>query len=83
MKEGSFPDVRNRALIYWRILSGDANVAKEIVSFPKKTQEGIEQEFDPGVLDTLLSLTGTASGILHILPTDVVSRVDFVQAEEK
>ena len=80
-KEKNVPDVKNRALIYWRILSADPQVAKEVVVFGKQTVMDSGVQFDDHILEELIHNMGTVSGVLHVIPSDFVSRVKFVQDE--
>ena len=78
-KEKNVPDVKNRALIYWRILSADTQVAKDVVIFGKQTVMDSGIQFDDNILEQLIHNMGTVSGVLHVIPSDFVSRVKFVQ----
>jgi len=76
-KDRNVPDVRNRALIYWRILSADPHVAKDIVVFGKQTVMHSGLHFDANILDEMIRNMGTVSGVLHVIPADFVKRVRF------
>jgi hypothetical protein len=78
-KDSNVPDVKNRALIYWRILSADPQVAKDIVLFGKQTVAHSGEHFQAAILDELLQNMGTVSGVLHVVPADFVSRVRFAR----
>lgn len=64
-KETSLPDVRNRALIYWRSLSLEITQAQSIISVHKDQIDFSEFRYDDQVLNELLSNIGLASGVLH------------------
>ncbi|KAK8884204.1 hypothetical protein M9Y10_043310 [Tritrichomonas musculus] len=81
-KDSNVPDVKNRALLYWRLLSNDANIAKNIIVFDKTTIMHSGIHFDPKVLDELIQNMGTVSGTLHILPSEFVRRVKYVPDDE-
>jgi hypothetical protein len=81
-KDTNVPDVKNRALIYWRILSADAQVAKDIVLFGKQTVMHSGDNFEDAILDELISNMGTVAGVLHVVPADFVSRVRFSADDE-
>jgi vesicle coat complex subunit len=81
-KPGGVPDVKNRALIYWRILSADVSMAKDIMSFSKQTVVHSGVNFDPSVLAELIRNMGTVSSVLHVVPSDFVRRVRFVPEDE-
>jgi hypothetical protein len=81
-KPGSVPDLKNRALIYWRVLSADVSLAKEMLRFTKTTVLHSGINFDPEVLAELIKNMGTVAGVLHIVPSDFVRRVKFVPEDE-
>jgi hypothetical protein len=81
-KSGAVPDVKNRALIYWRILSADVNMAKDIMNFSKQTVVHSGVNFDQSVLAELIRNMGTVSGVLHVVPSDFVRRVRFVPEDD-
>jgi hypothetical protein len=82
-KDSNVPDVKNRALIYWRILSADSQVAKGIVIFRKQTVAHSGIQFDDAILDELLNNMGTVAGVLHVVPSDFVTRVRFSHAVDQ
>lgn len=83
-KETVLPDIRNRAMIYWRLLSLiDVEVAKKAVIFQKETEVDPEEHFDPSVLEELIRNMGTVSGVLHIVPSDFVKRVKYLPEEDE
>jgi vesicle coat complex subunit len=81
-RDGTVPDVRNRALVYWRLLSLDQETAKSVICFGKQTVLDSGVRFDDAVLDELIRNMGSVAGVLHIVPGDFVSRVRFVPEEE-
>ena len=81
-KPGNVPDVKNRALIYWRVLSTDANLAKEMLRFDKQTVVHSGVHFDASVLDELIKNMGSVAGVLHVVPSDFVRRVRFVPEDD-
>jgi len=78
IKETMLPDIRNRGLIYWRLLSAGADTAKSLIVFPKTGITYETASFSPSVLKELLSNIGTISGVLHQVPSDFVKRIRFV-----
>jgi vesicle coat complex subunit len=78
-KESNVPDVRTRALIYWRLLSADAQTARDVVLFSKQTVADSGVQFADAVLDELLRNMGNVAGVLHVVPADFVSRVRFAR----
>lgn len=73
-KETANPDVRNRAVIYWRLLSSTSQNVNEIIAVDKTGVETGERKFNPDVVDALLRDVGEVSGVLHILGADFVGR---------
>ncbi|KAH0793568.1 Adaptin N terminal region family protein [Histomonas meleagridis] len=69
------PDVRNRGFIYWRLLSSNGNIAKDVIIFDKIDVEDSGIKFDDNVLSELIRNMGTVSGVLHIVPSDFVNRI--------
>lgn len=78
IKESVLPDVRNRALIYWRLLSADPEAAKKIIVFPKHLTGQNSSKFTPQVLDELIKNIGNVSGVLHVAPVDFIRRVRYM-----
>ena len=81
-KDTNVPDVKNRALLYWRLLSNDTQVAKSIIIFDKQTTMGTGVHFDSAVLDELIKNMGSVAGVLHIVPSDFVRRVKYVPEDD-
>ena len=83
-KDNVLPDIRNRALIYWRFLTLSIDSAREAVifnktDFLKKYTESLKnknngQSFDDKVLNELIRNIGNVSGVLHVLPSDFVKK---------
>lgn len=68
-KDTMLPDVRNRALIYWRMLSMGLELTKELVDFPKHGVEISGNAFNDDVLQQLMVNMGFAAGVLYIVPS--------------
>jgi vesicle coat complex subunit len=81
-KDGNVPDVRNRALVYWRLLSVDVTTTRSIVCFGKQTVLDSSVRFDDAVLDELMRNMGSVAGVLHVVPSDFVKRVRFVPDDD-
>ena len=81
-KDTNVPDVRNRAMIYWRLLSADAQSAHDIVVFSKETVVHSGVQYDDAVLQELIHNMGSVSGVLHVVPGDFVKRVRFHPEDE-
>ena len=81
-KEGVVPDVKSRAMIYWRLLSSEGQIAKDIIIFSKETIVNSAISLDEKVLDELIKNMGSVSGVLHIVPEDFVRRSRFTPEDE-
>jgi hypothetical protein len=84
-KDGVNPDIKNRALTYWRLLSADStnSVAKSIIRFGKEVVLHSGVRFEGAVLSELIRNMGSVAGVLHIVPSDFGSRVKYVpEADE-
>ena len=81
-KDGNVPDVKNRALVYWRLLSNEGKFAKQIINFSKETTLHSGVRFDDNILAELIRNMGSVSGVLHVVPSDFVRRVRFVPDED-
>uniref|UniRef100_A0A7S1MZG7 AP complex subunit beta n=1 Tax=Phaeocystis cordata TaxID=118079 RepID=A0A7S1MZG7_9EUKA len=69
------PDVRERALFYWRLLAGDLEVAREVVLAPKPPIEAslIENNIDAEVCSVICKRIPFVSSVLFKRPSDFVS----------
>lgn len=77
-KAGNVPDVRQRALLYWKLLMSEGNVAKDVVVFSKDTVVHSGVSYTDEVLTELIRNMGSVSGVLHIVPGDFIKRQKFV-----
>ncbi|RRT59060.1 hypothetical protein B296_00046109 [Ensete ventricosum] len=77
------PDLRDRAYIYWRLLSTDPEVsetylrysaAKDVVLAEKPVISDDSNQLDPSLLDELLANIATLSSVYHKIPDAFVSR---------
>ena len=82
IKETCLPDVRNRGLIYWRLLSADTEAAKKTVIFSKHTVSHSGEKFSQDILDELIKNMGNAAGILHVVPSDFMKRIRFMPEDD-
>ncbi|PPS03181.1 hypothetical protein GOBAR_AA17468 [Gossypium barbadense] len=70
------PDLRDRAYIYWRLLSTDPEVAaKDVVLAEKPVISDDSNQLDPSLLDELLANIATLSSVYHKPPDAFVTRV--------
>jgi len=68
------PDLRDRAYIYWRLLSSDPEAAKDVVLATKPTIRDDRNALDPGLLDELLQPSLHAELGVPQAPVDVCAR---------
>ncbi|KAK4743890.1 hypothetical protein SAY87_010202 [Trapa incisa] len=69
------PDLRDRAYIYWRLLSTDPEAAKDVVLAEKPVITDDSNQLDSSLLDELLSNIATLSSVYHKPPDTFVTRV--------
>ena len=81
-KETMLPDVRNRALIYWRLLSADSEATKKVVVFDKQPAAGHTATYNDDVLEELLRNMGSVSGVLRLATKDFMQRKFVPESEE-
>ncbi|RKF60216.1 AP-2 complex subunit beta [Golovinomyces cichoracearum] len=66
--ENDNPDIRDRAYIYWRLLSGDLHIAKAIILSNKPPITTTIPSLPPALLDQLLNEISTLASVYHKLP---------------
>nr|GMD01665.1 beta-adaptin-like protein B [Ipomoea batatas] len=76
------PDLRDRAYIYWRLLSTDPEAAKDVVLAEKPVISDDSNQLDPSLLDDLLANIATLSSVYHKPPDVFVTRVKTIQKAE-
>lgn len=69
------PDLRDRAYIYWRLLSTDPEAAKDVVLAEKPVISDDSNLLDSSLLDELLANIATLSSVYHKPPEAFVTRV--------
>ncbi|OVA05836.1 Clathrin/coatomer adaptor [Macleaya cordata] len=69
------PDLRDRAYIYWRLLSTDPEAAKDVVLAEKPVISDDSNQLDSSLLDELLANIATLSSVYHKPPEAFVTRV--------
>ncbi|XP_022736018.1 beta-adaptin-like protein B isoform X2 [Durio zibethinus] len=69
------PDLRDRAYIYWRLLSTDPEAAKDVVLAEKPVISDDSNQLDPSLLDELLANIATLSSVYHKPPDAFVTRM--------
>jgi AP-1 complex subunit beta-1 len=73
-QETDNPDLRDRAYIYWRLLSTDPEAAKEIVLVEKPVISDTQDSLEPSLLDNLLGELGSLASVYHKPASSFVSR---------
>ncbi|KAF4547440.1 AP-1 complex subunit beta-1-like protein [Elsinoe fawcettii] len=63
------PDIRDRAYVYWRLLSSDPNIAKNVVLAQRPPLQSTISSLPAPLLDSLLPLLSTLSSVYHKPPT--------------
>ncbi|KAK4486466.1 hypothetical protein RD792_009146 [Penstemon davidsonii] len=77
------PDLRDRAYIYWRLLSTDPEAAKDVVLAEKPVISDDSNLLEPSLLDELLANIATLSSVYHKPPEAFVTRVKTIQRTEE
>ncbi|GBG71965.1 hypothetical protein CBR_g10902 [Chara braunii] len=77
-QETDNPDLRDRAYIYWRLLSTDPEAAKDVVLAEKPVISDDANQLEPNLLDELLANISTLSSVYHKPPDAFVSRTRVV-----
>jgi len=73
-KGGVVPDVRNRAFIYWRLLSTTPETYERVINVSKRAATHSGVRFNDAVLSELIRNMGSVAGVLHVVPSDFVAR---------
>ena len=83
-QETDNPDLRDRAFIYWRLLSSDPDVAKHVVLAEKPVIGDSREGLDPVLLEELLGELGALSSVYHRPANTFISRtrVEVHRAED-
>ncbi|GAA0141321.1 membrane traffic protein [Lithospermum erythrorhizon] len=77
------PDLRDRAYIYWRLLSTDPEAAKDVVLAEKPVISDDSNQLEPSLLDELLANIATLSSVYHKPPEAFITRVKTTQRTEE
>ncbi|KEI42475.1 uncharacterized protein L969DRAFT_14673 [Mixia osmundae IAM 14324] len=59
------PDIRDRAYIYWRLLSSDADAARSIILAPRPPISIPQSSLSPAILDELINEIGSLASVYH------------------
>ncbi|KAI5776885.1 adaptin N terminal region-domain-containing protein [Geopyxis carbonaria] len=71
------PDIRDRAYVYWRLLSKDPAIAKSIVLSDKPPITSTIQNLPTGLLDQLLTEISTLASVYHKPPETFIGQGRF------
>ena len=72
--ENDNPDVRDRAYVYWRLLSTNPQIAQNVVLSDKPPISTTIQSLPPALLERLLSELGTLASVYHKPPETFVGQ---------
>ncbi|RYP75308.1 hypothetical protein DL770_007431 [Monosporascus sp. CRB-9-2] len=75
--ENDNPDIRDRAYVYWRLLSGDLDIAKSIILSPKPAISTTMTSLPPALLEQLLGELSTLASVYHKPPESFVGKGRF------
>ncbi|KAI0155089.1 Adaptor protein complex beta subunit [Hypoxylon sp. FL1284] len=75
--ENDNPDIRDRAYVYWRLLSGDLDVAKSIVLSQKPAISTTMTSLPTALLEQLLGELSTLASVYHKPPESFVGKGRF------
>lgn len=82
-QETDNPDLRDRAYIYWRLLSTDAVAAKQVVLAAKPLINDQSDQLDANVLDDLVAQISTLASVYHKPPETFVPKIKAVAPSKK
>ncbi|KAF2664772.1 Adaptor protein complex beta subunit [Microthyrium microscopicum] len=75
--ENDNPDIRDRAYVYWRLLSSDPAVTKDVVLSEKPPITSTIQSLPPALLDSLLNELSTLASVYHKPPETFLGQGRF------
>lgn len=67
--ENDNPDIRDRAYVYWRLLSSDPKVTRDVVLSERPPISSTIQSLPSGLLDQLLTELSTLASVYHKPPS--------------
>lgn len=82
-QETDNPDLRDRAYVYWRLLSTDAVAAKQVVLAPKPLITDQSDQLDATILDDLISQISTLASVYHKPAETFVPKIKAVAPSKK
>ena len=75
--ENDNPDVRDRAYVYWRLLSSNPQVAQNVVLSEKPSITTTIQSLPPALLERLLTELSTLASVYHKPPESFIGQGRF------
>lgn len=75
--ENDNPDIRDRAYVYWRLLSSDPQITKNVVLSEKPPITSTISSLPPQLLDTLLTELSTLASVYHKPPETFLGQGRF------
>jgi len=78
--ESDNPDIRDRAYVYWRLLSSDPQVTKNVVLSQRPPINTTIQSLPPVLLDQLISELSTLASVYHKPPAAFLGQGRFAAA---
>ncbi|KAI9824200.1 MAG: hypothetical protein M1819_000912 [Sarea resinae] len=75
--ENDNPDIRDRAYVYWRLLSSDPQITKNIVLSDKPPITSTIQSLPPSLLDQLINELSTLASVYHKPPATFIGQGRF------
>ena len=72
--ENDNPDVRDRAYVYWRLLSSNPQIARNVVLSEKPPITTTIQSLPPALLDRLISELSTLASVYHKPPESFIGQ---------
>lgn len=81
-EESDNPDIRDRAFIYWRLLSIDPELCRQAVTGPKPLiVDDVGNDVEGEVLNKLIREIGTLASVYHEVPNSFAVRQRIVNGE--
>lgn len=71
------PDIRDRAYVYWRLLSSDPQITKNVVLSEKPPITTTIQSLPPALLETLIGELSTLASVYHKPPETFLGQGRF------
>ncbi|OMJ79258.1 hypothetical protein SteCoe_20768 [Stentor coeruleus] len=76
------PDLRDRAYIYWRLLSSDPEATKKVVLCEKPLISETSYVYESSYLDKLIDQLGTIAAVYHKVYETKLSKIKAIEKEE-